>query len=397
LALVIIVQNCAPSGGRNCVLHKINFPATCRPYFEWIATLQRRLLTALCQDSIENPHTVDEAWLISALGDFTVDQDWFGRFCNWKHEGQTLLERARSIAGFSTEIKTRLLADFENDHIFESLFDPQTQDAHDLVGLAPLKVLNPQAAEVVHRFFESFYTPAFYKGYKILIEDELTGFDRKKFVQRFVDANPNVCVCPMCDGYLGNAQVDHFFPKAAYPYLSCHPLNLVPICGDCNGSGGKGGTPPLSLDSSSHQTDDWFHPYLRSAHGTYTVGFERQREGTTPVLTSEDKQAQARLDNMSALLKLGERWRRTLSLKTRIAQRRIWRVRRTLGRSLTEAELCDRLAEWAKSAEDEIGLESFAIIKIAYFQSASQKKPNLFNELWIYNVSNTDVVTASGR
>ena len=201
------------------MLHKINFPANCRPYFKWIVTLQRRLLTALCQDSIENPHTINEAWLISALGDFTVDQDWFGRFCNWKHKDQTLLERARSIADFSSEIKTRLLADFENDHTFESLFDPQAQDAHDLVGLSPLQALDPQVAEVVHRFFESFYDPAFYNGYKILIEGELADFDRKKFVQRFEDANPDVCVCPMCDGYLGNAQVDHFFPKADKDHL----------------------------------------------------------------------------------------------------------------------------------------------------------------------------------
>lgn len=297
------------------MLHRINFPATCRPCFEWIVTLQHRLLTALCQDSIENPLAIDEVWLINALGDFTVDQDWFRRFCNWQHEDQTLLERARSIADFPLEIKIRLLADFENDHTFETLFGPEAEGAHDLVGLAPLQALDPQAAEVVRRFFESFYNPALYRGYKISIEGQLTAFDRKKFVQGFANANPDVCVCSMCDGDLGNAKVDHFFPKAAYPYLSCHPLNLVPICDDCNGPGGKHETPPLSSDAISHQTDDWFHPYLRSAHGTYTVSFERQREGTTPILTSEDEQAQARLENMSDLLKLGERWRRALSLR----------------------------------------------------------------------------------
>jgi len=379
------------------VLHKIDFPTACRPYFEWIVTLQRRLLTAMCQDNVENPDAVDETWLLNALGDLNVDQDWFNRFCNWTHEGQTLLERARNVAGFTIEIKIRLLADFENDHTFEVLFDPEAKDAHDLVGLVPLRALDPHASEIVHRFFESFYDPALYRSYKILIEGNPTDFDRKRFVQGFEDANLDVCVCPMCDGDLGNTKVDHFFPKAAYPYLSCHPLNLVPICDDCNGPGGKYETPPLSLNATSHQTDDWFHPYLRSASGTYTVRFERQCEGTTPVLISQDERTQTRLDNMSDLLKLDGRWRRALSLKTRIAHNHIRSARKDLGRSLTENELCIKLEEWARSAEDEIGLESFAIIKTAYFHQASQKEPVLFNELWIYNIPDADAVTADDR
>ena len=37
---------------------------------------------------------------------------------------------------------------------------------------------------------------------------------------------------------------------------------------------------------------------------------------------------------------------------------------------------------------EEIGLESFALIKMAYFQQASRKEPALFDELWIYNIHN---------
>jgi 5-methylcytosine-specific restriction endonuclease McrA len=126
----------------------------------------------------------------------------------------------------------------------------------------------------------------------------LVNFNRQEFVDEFEDANPEVRVCSMCDGYLGNAEVDHFYPKAAYPYLSCHPYNLVPVCKDCNGRDGKHDTPPLSRNATGHQTADWFHPYLRSADGTYTISFERQQEGTTPVLTSTDKQTQVRLTNL---------------------------------------------------------------------------------------------------
>jgi hypothetical protein len=360
-----------------------------------MVALQRRLLNALCQDSLQSATTIDEAWLLNALGDLAIDPEWFGRFCNWQHEGQTLLDRARSIANFSAKIKTHLLADFENDLAFEALFDPEAQGARDLVGLAPLRALDPQAAEVVHRFFESFYNPSFYTGYRIPTAGNSADFTRRRFVQDFQDCNSDLSVCPMCDGDLGNAKVDHFFPRAAYPYLSVHPLNLVPICDDCNGPGGKHETPPLSPNATGHHTDDWFHPYLRSACGTYTIGFEEHQAGTTPILTGATSQTQRRLTNLTLLCHLDERWRRALSWKTRIAQNHIRRAREDLGRSLTEGELCERLEEWAHSAEDEIGLESFALIKTAYFQSASQKVPTLFNELWIYNAPNADVVTAS--
>lgn len=382
------------------MLHKINFPETCRPLFEWIVELQRQLITRLCQEPVGDVDEIDEDWLFEKVSqNLEVDQEWFGHFCNWTHKKQTFLDRARSIAGFSDEVKARLLADFENDQTFEDLFDPDVHEAHNLAGLTPLKALNPLATEIIHHFFEGFYSTAFYPsyGYKIYINGHLISFDRTEFVQEFSDANPDVCVCPMCDGDLGDAKVDHFYPKATYPYLSCHPMNLVPICDTCNGSGGKGQTPPLSLTATANcrQTDDWFHPYFRSAHGTYTIRFERKKEGTTPVLASEEEQTQTRLDKMSNLLKLNNRWRGALSRKTRIAQKHIQHARKELERPLTEAELCDKLTEWGESAEDEVGYESFALIKAAYFQQAGQKEPLLFDELWIYNNPDLDAVTAA--
>jgi hypothetical protein len=377
------------------VLHKINFPETCRPFFEWIVELQRQLITRLCQEPVGDVDEIDEDWLFERVSQhLEVDREWFGRFCNWTHKKQTFLDRAHSISGFSDEIKARLLADFENDQTFEDLFDPDVHDTHNLAGLTPLNALDPLAPEIIHHFFEGFYSTAFYPsyGYKISINGHLTTFNRTEFVQEFSDANPDVCVCPMCDGDLGNPKVDHFYPKAIYPYLSCHPMNLVPVCDDCNGPGGKHETPPLSLDAIGFQTDDWFHPYLRSAHSTYAICFQQKGEGTTPVLACEDEQTQTRLDNMSSLLKLNNRWRGALSLKTRIAQRHIKRARKKLGRSLTEAELCDKLTEWGESAEDEIGFESFALIKAAYFQKAAQRDPLLFDELWIYNNPDAEVV-----
>ncbi|BDE42650.1 HNH endonuclease [Streptomyces lividans] len=39
--------------------------------------------------------------------------------------------------------------------------------------------------------------------------------------------------CPMC-GVGSVRQVDHHMPKSIYPYLAAVPINLLPICSDCN-------------------------------------------------------------------------------------------------------------------------------------------------------------------
>ncbi|MQS17631.1 hypothetical protein F7Q99_36950 [Streptomyces kaniharaensis] len=39
--------------------------------------------------------------------------------------------------------------------------------------------------------------------------------------------------CPLC-GIGRVRQVDHHLPKSRYPYLAVAPVNLVPVCGDCN-------------------------------------------------------------------------------------------------------------------------------------------------------------------
>ncbi|MFG1823819.1 hypothetical protein ACGFIJ_15155 [Microbispora bryophytorum] len=39
--------------------------------------------------------------------------------------------------------------------------------------------------------------------------------------------------CPMC-GVGAVRQVDHHMPKSIYPYLAAVPVNLLPICSDCN-------------------------------------------------------------------------------------------------------------------------------------------------------------------
>lgn len=67
-------------------------------------------------------------------------------------------------------------------------------------------------------------------------------------------------VCPYCNENfiltIGSGkerairpQLDHFYPKDLYPYLSCSIFNLIPSCGNCN-------------HIKSDKTDEIIYPYL---------------------------------------------------------------------------------------------------------------------------------------
>ncbi len=62
-------------------------------------------------------------------------------------------------------------------------------------------------------------------------------------------------VCPFCLNMDRPKTLDHVLPKSVYFEYSILPLNLVPMCRDCN-SGGKGTSRPDNLDEMT------IHPYM---------------------------------------------------------------------------------------------------------------------------------------
>ena len=93
-------------------------------------------------------------------------------------------------------------------------------------------------------------------------------YTRQDFVQEFEHINPDLFICAVCDGSAYSTRVekhiytsvDHFFPRSIYPHLSCHPLNLIPICSSCN-SYIKGDNNPLISNGYHYQLIDFILPY----------------------------------------------------------------------------------------------------------------------------------------
>lgn len=357
---------------------------------EWIVNLQRRIVIALCQANVGS-QTVTPDWIAAHVED--ADPDWLAKLLTKrdaiKASGKTLLEDMRLIAGLDGDVKNRLLAAFENDQRLTDVY----LDGADIpvVGLRDLEERAPIAAAAVRSFFEIFYNPAFYRqfGYEIPKPDGTTlHFDRDTFVQEFLQENNNLSVCPFCDGDLGSAQVDHFFPKAKFPFLACHPLNLVPICSTCNSRTCKGEKTPLDPDAP-RPAENWLHPYLRPAAQAYEIKLVRPTGGTlTAALFHEDQLQQRRLDNFSSLVNLQSTWTAALSRRVHATQRKIDGHRKRTGKhSLDTKELLKKLSEWADNDEDEIGVLPFSIVGSTYLRSAASQDPLTWDELWIYNTT----------
>lgn len=74
------------------------------------------------------------------------------------------------------------------------------------------------------------------------------------FYDRLMNSAP-LGKCPLCE-FGQVSTLDHFMSKAYYPYFAVLPINLVPVCADCNK---KKASSKLDEDSQSS------HPYFEGA------------------------------------------------------------------------------------------------------------------------------------
>ncbi len=81
--------------------------------------------------------------------------------------------------------------------------------------------------------------------FRIFVDYGYNKLDKLKFIK-----NINLGSCPYCNrNYIFSInkrgsvkpEIDHFYPKSLYPYLSISYFNLIPSCPTCNGFGAKEG------------------------------------------------------------------------------------------------------------------------------------------------------------
>jgi hypothetical protein len=170
----------------------------------------------------------------------------------------------------------------------------------------------------VKQILEAFYDDILAEdGVSEDIIQDVFPLNRQSVLWAFVRANPELHVCPACDGdppaLTGHtilADCDHFFPKTKYPFLSIHPLNLSPFCEKCN-QRLKGTKDVLTDIAGIGSLQDIYHPYLCPARDDIKVNIERDPADDKPHVRlrakANDAQHLARLRSLD-LVSLQSHW-----------------------------------------------------------------------------------------
>jgi hypothetical protein len=123
-------------------------------------------------------------------------------------------------------------------------------------------------ADFLRKFYEE-YLDGLPKSF--FSEPGINKLSKVDIREEFNNTNEQLLVCPACDISPKRTQIDHYLPISLYPHLSCHPFNLVPVCGDCNSPLVKGNTDFLEKNSVTRRSlEDILLPYRSDGLATHT-------------------------------------------------------------------------------------------------------------------------------
>ncbi|MBB6050434.1 hypothetical protein [Armatimonas rosea] len=137
--------------------------------------------------------------------------------------------------------------------------------------------------------------------------------NRSNFVYDFSIHNRDLLVCPVCDQLMPPPKnnhsahtLDHFFPKATFPFLSIHPENFLPACHHCN-STLKGTKHPIKYGNG---LPDSFLPFHESVSNVAKVKFSRNQNGVLNIEVIESNGGHSnRTKNFMYLFEIEDQWR----------------------------------------------------------------------------------------
>jgi hypothetical protein len=159
------------------------------------------------------------------------------------------------------ELKTTVIDAFEHDIQFHEHLEDSNWGFK-------FNELSSDIREAIKELFVKCYNDFTDGGYSKQLDTSFGDtVNREYFLLQFFASNPNIQVCPVCDARLEKrksiriCKLDHFFPKATYPFLSLHPYNLVPTCDNCN-TAFKGEKNPLAENEKEITPDAFANTYL---------------------------------------------------------------------------------------------------------------------------------------
>lgn len=288
-------------------LHRVTLPKSARE-LNRIVAMQRLLLKALCVDPID-PDGINEAWLLGVWN--SQDVTWIKKFC--RKRKFSILEPLVEIAKAPLNARQALYVEFCRQNRVRKLLDAGGQ----FCKLDSLAGVTPDLASEVHKVFIRFYeflsheANAGWNGYEF---PDGRSIRNESYKNALDESNrPELAVCPYCDGSNDEPDLDHYYSKETFPFLSCSPWNLVPACWSCNKATAKGKQLALTV-GVAEPTAEWLHPFIRPASIDVEIRLIGDPKNSIPHLHSPDPAEQKRLENHSALVRtLGTRWTKVVT------------------------------------------------------------------------------------
>jgi hypothetical protein len=343
------------------MLHKIK-PGAERELRKVMA-FQREVLAFACDPSIHtqcdsnNRTRLDKTEILAR---FPQTGKWL-----WSHSSlHDPIIKLNKVVRANPALAQQILDAYDND----ASFDQRTTDPQFRFQCCGLP--NPISEEFV-RLMQTFYMLLGRDGGFSVEIAGAAGINRTGVVRRFWTGNGELNVCPACDGprprrsgQRDRSQCDHFFPESKHAALSIHPLNLVPVCGECNYD-------KLHRDANDYALlSEMFAPYIREAFGPLTVEVYSGK-GALLELTLKDggDTNTPRLRALNHVTQLTEVWTDRLrnrvsgSIVDNLSQQKALIARLNGDRD----ELLFQITAHRTGARNKRGKEQDAILKEAYF------------------------------
>lgn len=356
-------------------LHPVRLPKSARDLFRVLA-MQRLLLKALCAESVD-ADLIDKNWLQGVWK--TLDEAWIKKFC--RKRKFSILEPIRVVAKAPLAARRSLYDEFCRQIRVENLFNMGGK----FHRLESLSEVTPQLAAEVHRIFIRFYqflsheTAAEWNGYEFPKDRCVRNESYRAALE---ESNRSIIsVCPYCDGANDEPELDHYFAKEAFPFLSCSPWNLVPVCHLCNKLSAKGSRFALSPEAPE-PTAEWLHPFFRPASTRAQIRLSGSPKDSVPQLYSPDSTEQTRLNNHSELIRtLAKRWTRVAAVHFDVLVGEVSRRTKDNPAYSVENHVKTKLEDYLAAR----GREASSMVHAAVCQAVLDQRPEYIEEFEMPN------------
>jgi hypothetical protein len=276
-----------------------------------------------------------------------------------------LVPHVERLKGFDADARTALQKAFVTDVAFSDQLDRDGPYAFAFEGLDD--ALRDAAGKLLVAMYEVVFRGG---GFPLADGAKL---DPDAFEKCFFDANKELAVCPACmrqplEPSLGGGggakpyDIEHFFPKSAYPVLAVHHHNLVPTCITCNQRMHRT-TDPLG-DGMRESISTTYVPYRRAAQAELIVRFEplHQDPNQRVRLRGASDAAERRIQTHDRMYKVSARWGAYLEyVHTRVCRSV---TRRAPG--LQRQAVVEALRERAETTRDDILFTTDALLEAEY-------------------------------